>query len=88
MPSRVAHVLEQLLAAAQRATERAADPDPRPAERLVLREEAVEAHRVVHLGRRELQQLGDLGHRLRAARSADARCTMCKAGSVTACLLG
>ncbi len=70
-PQPLAGVLEHLVAAAEHARERPADPDPHVADRR-LREEAVEAHRVVDLGRRDLEQLGDLGHRLVRARSASA----------------
>ena len=79
---------EQLLAAAKHARNAAADPHALLAERVLgLAEEAVERHRVVNLGRVQLQQLGDL-----AIASGDtarsASCTMCSAGSVTACLSG
>ena len=59
----VAQVLEHFLAAAQGTTDRAADPGPHLAVRLVLLEEAVERQRVLHLGRREFEQLGDFDHR-------------------------
>ncbi len=58
-----AGMLEQLVSPTQHARERPADPDPHVPERS-LGEKAVKAHRVVDFGRRDLQDLGDLGHRL------------------------
>ena len=61
----LAHVRQQFLAAAQRAGQAAADPEPRLAERVLLvAEEAVEGQRVVDLGGAEVEHLGDLADRL------------------------
>ena len=65
-PSLLAKLDEQFFAAAEHAAHAAADPQPMLAERLALvAKEAVEAQRVVHFGRVQLQQLGDFLDRRR-----------------------
>ena len=56
-------VVHQLLGAQQGARHRAADVDEVLADRLEL-EHLVERRRAVHLGRRDADELGDVGHRL------------------------
>ena len=60
----VAHAVEHFLAAAQAQLIDRQTHSPHQAVRLVLLEESVEPQRVLHLGRRQLEQLGDLDHRL------------------------
>ena len=57
-------VIHQHLALAARATDRTAHPHLELAAGLVLGEEVIEAERVLHLGRREAEHLGDLDHGL------------------------
>ena len=64
MPNRCAHVLQDALSAAQGTADRTTDPSPRLAVWLILLEKPVEGQRVLNLGRRQLQQLGDLDDRL------------------------
>ena len=58
------HVLQDFFATAQGAADRPANPGTRFAVRCVLLEEAVERQRVLHLRRRQFQQLGNLHHGL------------------------
>ena len=60
----MAEVFEQLVAAAQGTGDRPTDKRPDRAVRFLLIKELVEAERVLHLGRGQPQNGGDLGHGL------------------------
>ena len=83
------NVVQQFVAAAQRAGQAAADPQPRLAERVVfLAEEAVEGQRVVDLAPGCRSSMSAISRIASSGTQRSASWTMCSAGSVTACLLG
>jgi hypothetical protein len=53
-------MIEQLIGASQRTTDGPANPQPAATMRLILLEIAVKRQRVLHLGRREVQELRNL----------------------------
>src|SRR5688572_7339251 len=57
---RMAQVIEQVVSSAKGTAYRAADPQAASAGRVVLLEVAVEREHVLHLGRRQIEQVSDL----------------------------